>query len=710
MDAGSRTQILLKQNSKQTFVGIRKLQSWARDGATPYRHAHGRACPGHHADLRQRGLPCSSHAQARACVPSTSLEWPGKLGLYGGKVSLLPASSLAVTGLPTNVSLRRAALTRRRESAPFPRMGAILSIQSHVVYGHVGNSAAAFALQRLGREVWPLHTVQFSSHAGYPGWRGEAFSAELIGACVAGLDAIGALERCEGVLTGYFGKAETARGRARSGQGGALAPSGRGLRLRSRDRRRGARDLCARGRARVLPRPGASRRHDRQPQRLRACLARRPRGREPRRGGRGLAGSARARAGRRLRHFAAARRHAAGRARPHRRRFRRRLARAHAEARRSPSTARAISSRRCSWTSGCARRDAAGRACQRGGARLRRRRRHGGGGRARAWHLSQRRARSPNRRCASRRKDCERPCPRRFYTLDVFASRRARRQSAGGRARLRRGSTTRAMQSIAREFSLSETVFVAEPKNPVNTAAVRIFTPSRELPFAGHPTVGTATLLAHLRAPDLLASQDLRVVLEEKIGEVVCVARHRRGEAMAAYFTVPRLPARRRRAAARGEPRRGPGAQAVRHRLPQPCPQRLRRRRAAYFHPRRHARRDGARQPAEDALGRGRRTVGLSLLPRDGGRRRALSRAHVRRRLGNCGGPRDRQRGRRLRRGRDGFRQRRPTASTCSSSSRASRWVGRASSRWGWRSRAARCARRTIGGSAVIVSEGKLRL
>jgi pyridoxine kinase len=90
-------------------------------------------------------------------------------------------------------------------------MGAILSIQSHVVYGHVGNSAVAFALQRLGREVWPLHTVQFSSHAGYPGWRGEAFSAELIGACVSGLDAIGALERCEGVVTGYFGKAETAR-------------------------------------------------------------------------------------------------------------------------------------------------------------------------------------------------------------------------------------------------------------------------------------------------------------------------------------------------------------------------------------------------------------------------------------------------------------------------------------------------------------------
>jgi pyridoxine kinase len=89
-------------------------------------------------------------------------------------------------------------------------MGAILSIQSHVVFGHVGNSVAAFALQRLGREVWPLMTVQFSSHAGYAGWRGEAFSPALIGACVSGLDAIGALSGCEAVLTGYLGKAETA--------------------------------------------------------------------------------------------------------------------------------------------------------------------------------------------------------------------------------------------------------------------------------------------------------------------------------------------------------------------------------------------------------------------------------------------------------------------------------------------------------------------
>ena len=48
----------------------------------------------------------------------------------------------------------------------------VLSIQSHVVYGHVGNSAAVFPLQRMGAEVWPVHTVQFSNHTGYSGSEG----------------------------------------------------------------------------------------------------------------------------------------------------------------------------------------------------------------------------------------------------------------------------------------------------------------------------------------------------------------------------------------------------------------------------------------------------------------------------------------------------------------------------------------------------------
>ena len=87
-------------------------------------------------------------------------------------------------------------------------MPTILSIQSHVVYGHVGNSAAVFPLQRLGCEVWPVETVQFSSHAGYKGWRGRAFDAAMIGECVEGLAAIGVLSRCDGVISGYLGKAE----------------------------------------------------------------------------------------------------------------------------------------------------------------------------------------------------------------------------------------------------------------------------------------------------------------------------------------------------------------------------------------------------------------------------------------------------------------------------------------------------------------------
>ena len=88
----------------------------------------------------------------------------------------------------------------------------ILSIQSHVVYGHVGNSAAVFPLQQLGREVWPLMTVQYSSHVGYPGWGGRAFDAAMIDDCLSGLEAIGVLPRCAGVLTGLSRQGGDRRG------------------------------------------------------------------------------------------------------------------------------------------------------------------------------------------------------------------------------------------------------------------------------------------------------------------------------------------------------------------------------------------------------------------------------------------------------------------------------------------------------------------
>ncbi len=84
----------------------------------------------------------------------------------------------------------------------------LLSIQSHVAYGHVGNDAAVFPLQRLGVEVWPLHTVQFSNHTGYGQWKGQVFDAGLIRELVAGLDERGVLGECDGVLSGYMGGAD----------------------------------------------------------------------------------------------------------------------------------------------------------------------------------------------------------------------------------------------------------------------------------------------------------------------------------------------------------------------------------------------------------------------------------------------------------------------------------------------------------------------
>jgi pyridoxine kinase len=84
----------------------------------------------------------------------------------------------------------------------------ILSIQSHVAYGHVGNAAATFPLQRIGVEVWPVHTVQFSNHTGYGAWTGRVFEAGLITELVQGVADRGVLGQCDGVLSGYMGSAE----------------------------------------------------------------------------------------------------------------------------------------------------------------------------------------------------------------------------------------------------------------------------------------------------------------------------------------------------------------------------------------------------------------------------------------------------------------------------------------------------------------------
>src|SRR5436190_3794475 len=84
----------------------------------------------------------------------------------------------------------------------------LLSIQSHVAYGHVGNSAAVFALQRIGVEVWPIYTVQFSNHTGYATARGRAFDAAHIRDLMQGLRERDVLRKCDGVLSGYVGSAE----------------------------------------------------------------------------------------------------------------------------------------------------------------------------------------------------------------------------------------------------------------------------------------------------------------------------------------------------------------------------------------------------------------------------------------------------------------------------------------------------------------------
>ena len=84
----------------------------------------------------------------------------------------------------------------------------ILSIQSHVAFGHVGNAAATFPLQRLGIEVWPIHTVQFSNHTGYGSWKGRVFDADMIREVMAGIEARGVLGECNGVLSGYMGAAD----------------------------------------------------------------------------------------------------------------------------------------------------------------------------------------------------------------------------------------------------------------------------------------------------------------------------------------------------------------------------------------------------------------------------------------------------------------------------------------------------------------------
>ena len=101
----------------------------------------------------------------------------------------------------------------------------ILSIQSSVAYGHVGNSAAVFPLQRLGHEVWPVLTVHFSNHTGYGAWRGPLLDPADVREVIAGIGDRGVLGECDAVLSGYQGDPAVGRGDPRRGRRWSRRPT-----------------------------------------------------------------------------------------------------------------------------------------------------------------------------------------------------------------------------------------------------------------------------------------------------------------------------------------------------------------------------------------------------------------------------------------------------------------------------------------------------
>ena len=134
-----------------------------------------------------------------------------------------------------------------------------------------------------------------------------------------------------------------------------------------------------------------------------------------------------------------------------------------------------------------------------------------------------------------------------FYTLDVFTD----TLFGGNPLAVVFGAESLGadrMQAIAAEFNLSETVFVLPPLRSTSTRRVRIFTPRAELPFAGHPTIGTAWLLAALGEFELAESESgesgPRVVLEEAVGDVQVDVRMTADRPAAATMTVPVTPAK----------------------------------------------------------------------------------------------------------------------------------------------------------------------
>ena len=133
------------------------------------------------------------------------------------------------------------------------------------------------------------------------------------------------------------------------------------------------------------------------------------------------------------------------------------------------------------------------------------------------------------------------PVPRRYQIFDVFTD----RPLAGNPLAVvldAEGLDDGKMQAIAREFNLSETIFVLPAENPAHSARVRIFTPDHEMPFAGHPTVGAAVCLAIERF-GRSGRHDAVVVLEEEVGPVRCGVTVE-GQGGFAEFDCPKLPSR----------------------------------------------------------------------------------------------------------------------------------------------------------------------
>ncbi|MBA3341416.1 MAG: PhzF family phenazine biosynthesis protein [Gemmatimonadaceae bacterium] len=131
---------------------------------------------------------------------------------------------------------------------------------------------------------------------------------------------------------------------------------------------------------------------------------------------------------------------------------------------------------------------------------------------------------------------------RNYHTADVFTS------TAFGGNQLAvlpdgAGLSDAEMLAIAREFNFPETVFVLPPENSAHTRRLRIFTPGGELPFAGHPTVGTAFVLAHVGEVELTGAET-RIVFEEGVGPVPVLIRAENGVPVFAELTAAKLPER----------------------------------------------------------------------------------------------------------------------------------------------------------------------